>query len=226
MSCFAGAEITLINDGANRLQIFPASGDNLGAGVDTSITQAPGTVVKYIGIDATNWRIKTKQGYAEHIISIAGVRVIGAATPSETTITVGSPGVPEAVLAFDKNTEEGHLLKFHYVKDQDFTRPVEFHLMWKPAVAWTTGAYKWNLDYIVKDETANSTTGSKTTISMTVTPANATDFIETVFSSTITMADDQVILCRFYRDATNGADTADADGLTRFYEFRVPVVVV
>ena len=47
--------ITVINNGANTLQIFPASGDNLGAGVDTSTTLASGSNVRYTNYNNTNW---------------------------------------------------------------------------------------------------------------------------------------------------------------------------
>ncbi len=47
--------IIIINNGANTLQIFPASGDNLGAGVDTSTTLASGANVRYTNYNATNW---------------------------------------------------------------------------------------------------------------------------------------------------------------------------
>ena len=46
---------TVINNGANTLQIFPASGDNLGAGVDTSTTLASGSNVTFAAYNATNW---------------------------------------------------------------------------------------------------------------------------------------------------------------------------
>lgn len=47
--------ITIINNGANTLKIYPASGDNLGAGVDTSTTLASGANVRYTNYDVTNW---------------------------------------------------------------------------------------------------------------------------------------------------------------------------
>lgn len=47
--------ITVINNGAQTLRIFPASGDNLGAGVDTATTLASGSNVRYTNYDATNW---------------------------------------------------------------------------------------------------------------------------------------------------------------------------
>jgi len=51
----AGTICMIINSGANTLQIFPASGDNLGAGVDTSESLATGLHNYYYAYDATNW---------------------------------------------------------------------------------------------------------------------------------------------------------------------------
>lgn len=48
--------VCIINNGANVLQIFPASGDDLGAGVNTSTTLAAGSNVRYTNYDATNWK--------------------------------------------------------------------------------------------------------------------------------------------------------------------------
>ncbi len=47
--------ITIINNGANTLQIFPATGDDLGAGVNTSVTLASGANVRYTNYNVTNW---------------------------------------------------------------------------------------------------------------------------------------------------------------------------
>jgi len=52
-----GVRLVVINNGANDLQLFPASGDDLGAGVDTSITIGAGAVGVFIGRDATNWDV-------------------------------------------------------------------------------------------------------------------------------------------------------------------------
>lgn len=54
-SAAAGMEIIVINSGANTLQVFPAAGDNLGAGVDTATTQLTGVTNRYVAYDATNW---------------------------------------------------------------------------------------------------------------------------------------------------------------------------
>lgn len=51
----AGVSIEIINHGANTLQIFPASGDNLGTGVDTAEQLEANESVKYVAYDGTNW---------------------------------------------------------------------------------------------------------------------------------------------------------------------------
>lgn len=57
VTAVAGRRITIFNNGANTLKIYPASGDNLGAGVDTSTTLAAGSNRTYVAYDATNWEI-------------------------------------------------------------------------------------------------------------------------------------------------------------------------
>lgn len=51
----AGRKITIINNGVNTLRIFPASGDDLGAGVDTATTLAAGSNTTFSAYNATNW---------------------------------------------------------------------------------------------------------------------------------------------------------------------------
>lgn len=51
----AGICQIVLNNGANTLQIFPASGDDLGAGLNTSTTLASGSNIRYCAYDATNW---------------------------------------------------------------------------------------------------------------------------------------------------------------------------
>lgn len=58
----AGLVQTVINNGANTLQIFPASGDNLGAGVNASTTLEPNESSTFAGYDATNWHIEAVTG--------------------------------------------------------------------------------------------------------------------------------------------------------------------
>lgn len=54
-SAVAGYRVVIINNGANTLKIFPASGDNLGVGVDASTTLASGSNAVYQAYDNTNW---------------------------------------------------------------------------------------------------------------------------------------------------------------------------
>ena len=46
---------TILNKGANACDVFPASGDDLGAGVDTAVSLAAGVNITYESYDATNW---------------------------------------------------------------------------------------------------------------------------------------------------------------------------
>lgn len=54
-SAVAGKKCVVINNGANTLQIFPASGDNLGQGVDTATTLAAANTIIFVAYDGTNW---------------------------------------------------------------------------------------------------------------------------------------------------------------------------
>lgn len=58
----AGLEVTIINDGANTLQIFPASGDDLGAGVDLSTSLEVAGTMAFVAYDATNWQTEAGTG--------------------------------------------------------------------------------------------------------------------------------------------------------------------
>jgi len=50
-----GRILTILNNGANTMQIFPAVGDDLGAGVDTVITLAAAGKLWFVAYDATTW---------------------------------------------------------------------------------------------------------------------------------------------------------------------------
>lgn len=54
----AGLKIVIVNNGANAMSIFPASGDDLGAGANTKMTTdlAAGDMAIFTAYDATNWR--------------------------------------------------------------------------------------------------------------------------------------------------------------------------
>jgi hypothetical protein len=52
----AGLEVIVANDGANTLQLFPASGDSIdGGSVDASTTLATGKRALFVAYDATDW---------------------------------------------------------------------------------------------------------------------------------------------------------------------------
>ena len=56
----AGLEITVINNGAQRLEIFPASGDAIdGGAANAAVTLAAAANVTFVAYDATNWITKT-----------------------------------------------------------------------------------------------------------------------------------------------------------------------
>ena len=52
----AGINIIVINNGANTLRVFPASGDDLGQGVNTQTTIAASNTTRFTAYDTTNWR--------------------------------------------------------------------------------------------------------------------------------------------------------------------------
>lgn len=52
----AGLFIVVINSGAADCAVFPASGDDLGAGIDTSSPLASGDAALFAAYDATNWQ--------------------------------------------------------------------------------------------------------------------------------------------------------------------------
>jgi len=54
-AAIAGKRCIVTNSGAQTLQIFPASGDNLGAGVNASTTLATTKSAMFQAYDATNW---------------------------------------------------------------------------------------------------------------------------------------------------------------------------
>ncbi|MEE9354190.1 MAG: hypothetical protein V3U75_01235 [Methylococcaceae bacterium] len=58
-SAVAGYLVEIYNDGANAMDVFPASGDNLGAGADTAVSLAAGANITYRSIDVTNWKVRT-----------------------------------------------------------------------------------------------------------------------------------------------------------------------
>ena len=83
-SAVAGYECTVMNSGVSNLQIFPASGDDLGAGVNTAISIPPSTYKTFTSYDTTNW---------------VGFSTCGPITPLLTSIS--NTDSPYTVLATD-----------------------------------------------------------------------------------------------------------------------------
>lgn len=82
-----GLKIVVINNGANAMRIFPASGDNLGAGVNTAMATnlAATHMVTFIAYDATNWEgAVSSQSYARNATIIES-RIL-LASSSATTV--------------------------------------------------------------------------------------------------------------------------------------------
>lgn len=59
-----GTPVIVINNGEEKLQIFPASGDDLGNGVDASATLDHLEVISFVALDATNWNVAATTGAA------------------------------------------------------------------------------------------------------------------------------------------------------------------
>ena len=51
----AGYTVTIINNGAQACDVFPAASDDAGAGADTAVSLAAGANITYVSIDATTW---------------------------------------------------------------------------------------------------------------------------------------------------------------------------
>ncbi len=201
-------------------------------------TNSPGATLQVLGgliagaaahnvvIDASTGRI-TLVGNArakqEIAIDIAALRIGGAITPpGQEVLAVGASGnILVETLAFNPlgaGNDEEIPLDIHLPENVDGSVDVEFHLMWVPDPNWSSGNYRWVLEYIVKDEDGSRTSGTPTTIFEDVTPVNATDFIETEFASTIDAGPQQVISARLYLDKSES--TADDDGHVRFVEIE------
>lgn len=54
-AALAGRQCLVVNNGAQTLQVFPASGDDLGAGVNTSTTIVAGSRKWFVSFNTTDW---------------------------------------------------------------------------------------------------------------------------------------------------------------------------
>lgn len=91
----AGLKVLVINDGSNTLQIFPYSGDNLGAGVNTSVALAAGDLVTFTAYNTVNWVTKGVTGTGSVVLATSPTLVtptLGAATATTLNkVTVTAP---------------------------------------------------------------------------------------------------------------------------------------
>lgn len=186
--------------------------------INGNLTAGNSTGYTVFSNDGTMTMYGTARKYKED--AIFAVRTTkGVSAPSEVQFQIGiNSNMLGEALSFSKISQQDAYFTYHVPEDIDNSENLTFHLMWKPDSAWTTGYYIWKLEYIVKGEDDNSTTDTSTIIYMNVTPTNTDNFIETEFTTGIDADGQETITCHFYRDTDN--DNADAEGLTRFYEFE------
>ncbi len=92
----AGRKTTVVNSGANQLQIFPTVGDNLGDGVDASMTLPVGESVTFLGLDAINWQRIAGKGSTT--VGTGDVTKVGTPVNNQIGIWTGD-GTIEGVTA-------------------------------------------------------------------------------------------------------------------------------
>ncbi len=106
-----GGYQTIINNGANILQIFPATGDDLGSGVNASTTLAASESITFLAYDITNWkRVANGNGllkfqfFADQFDNPVNADwTINALAPA----AADSNNAGETVRLFDDTAEEG-----------------------------------------------------------------------------------------------------------------------
>jgi hypothetical protein len=219
-------------DNDANLLFCDAGNDRVGIGLAAPLAKLDVVGISRFGDSTTNYATFAADGELNLVgtarvkkeVRIESIRTeLGSSAPSETTRAVGaSGGVLLPVLQFSQVTQQDCYFTIPTPSDMDTSVAANFHLMWQPGTAWTTGNYMWKLEYLVLNENgATLLAGTPTTISADVTPSNATTNIETVFSSTITLAVDQYVVCHFYRDVAN--DNADAVGSVTYFELNYTV---
>lgn len=99
----AGIWAMVINEGAEELQVFPASGDNLGEGSNTATVLKPGEKEIFWAVDATNWKRESQNFKIDSVLggstvghnlknSDNGDLVLRMATDDETRRILGRNG--------------------------------------------------------------------------------------------------------------------------------------
>lgn len=94
----AGAQITVINDGANAMDVFPATGDTINDGAaNTAISVAAGVTIVFSAINATNWESGMQ--------TVETTKIVVTGTTDSTTkdtgsiVTKGGIGAEKAIFA-------------------------------------------------------------------------------------------------------------------------------
>lgn len=139
----------------------------------------------------------------------------GASPPAdEVTESVGASGnikIPSLAFGVAGGSDEEVFFIMHAVDHLDNTANVQFHILWKPDQNYTTGDYRWVLEFLVKDEhEGDLSLGTPTTLNEDVTPSNANDIIETEWSTLIDANADDVIFCRLSVDKSESSADGDA----------------
>ena len=100
-----GSQQFIINNGAERAQIFPGVGDDLGQGVDQPTTLAVGASTIFRATSATNWQESSQAGEGEMVFDNLGslfqTASVAAGATLQFTLTVGDfagIGIKGAVL--------------------------------------------------------------------------------------------------------------------------------
>jgi hypothetical protein len=145
----------------------------------------------------------------------------GLNTPTLNQRDVGASGnVKIEVLSFSNLVVNDSLISFDGPYSIDDTVNVKFVIKWKPGPGYTGGNFATQFEYLVKSSTGDITTGTPTTITADVTPANADDMIVTAFAATIDLNAGDVLAGTFSRQV--GSDNGDA--VMDIREFALEVV--
>ena len=120
----AGRKVTIINNGANTLRMYPASGDDLGAGVDVFEELEANEVIDFVAYDVVNWHVEssTETLRAEMFdTENSDAFVINAQTDDHMyhtnglaagdlagwTFDAGDAGTPKAIMAIVDGADSG-----------------------------------------------------------------------------------------------------------------------
>lgn len=214
-SAKADIDTLIYGTSENPLFLLDAGLNNLFLGDGTNYTKFGSN-----GFITLHGTARRKQQYRIH----AGSSTKGVSAPTDYLRTIGASGdVKKPVLQFSDVSQQDIYFEIHCPEDLDSSENPEFHLMWIPGASWTSGNYRWVLEYMVKSEDAsygdaNTTIGTPTTIYMDATPSNNYDLIETKFTDKfIGVSENKIIICHLYRDVAN--DNADDVGEINFFEF-------